>query len=105
VPSSPTERHHREVSNRVKVPENPMIKFKELYKNERYYSVGIDTETGEPVIEVTMTGIGWSDSYFRLTPEEFKSFQQDAGALDDLAERMAYDKGNQFYADRLLKRG
>jgi hypothetical protein len=56
------------------------------------------------VIEVTITGTAWSDYYFRLTPEEFESFQQDAGALDDLADRMAYDKGSQFYADRLIKR-
>jgi len=79
------------------------MEFKELYRSDKYYSVGVDDDTGDPVIEVTITGIAWTDYYFRLTPEEFDRFKSDHASLDDLADRMAYDKGAKYFTDRLIR--
>ena len=78
------------------------MKLKELYRSDRYYAVGIDEDTGQPVIEVVTTGSAWRTYYFKLTADEFAEFQADRTALDDLADRMAQDKGKKFYADRQL---
>jgi hypothetical protein len=80
------------------------MRFKELYRDDdRFYVVGLDEDSGVPIIVVTTTGIAWRDFHFRLTDEEFDSFKQDPHALDDLAERMAHDKGARYYADRVIK--
>ena len=80
------------------------MRFRETFKNvQLMYAVGIDEETGENVIVVTVPSIGWSDFYFRLTNEEASSWKHDSHALDDLAERLAIDKGNRMYADRLIR--
>lgn len=79
------------------------MKPKELFVNrEKYYSVAIDEDTGQPLIIVTVTSIAWRDYTFRLTHEEFESFKKDQSSLDDLAERLALDKGQKYYADRLI---
>ena len=53
------------------------------------YAVGIDEETGENVIVVTVPSIGWSDFYFRLTNEEASSWKHDSHALDDAPRTLA----------------
>jgi len=79
------------------------MQFKELYRSDRYYSVGVDEETGEPTSEVTTTGVAWVDYSLRITAEEFRQFQDNRKALDDLAERRTIDKGGRYYADRLVR--
>lgn len=70
---------------------------------ERYYSVGIDDESGRGVIEVVVTPLAWRTFRFRLGDDELAAVRADPHALDDLAERLAVDKGQRFYADRLLR--
>jgi hypothetical protein len=80
------------------------MRFKEIHRDDdRYYAVGVDEDTGAPVIIVTITSMAWRDIPFRLTEEEMDDFRRDPHALDDLAERLAQDKGAKFYTDRLLK--
>jgi hypothetical protein len=58
------------------------MRFKRTYLNkEHYYSIGIDEETGENVMEVVITWVCWYSVYFRLTDEEHERFQQDQEAL------------------------
>jgi len=78
------------------------MKFKELYLSPKYYVVGVGEETGAGVIAVTITSVAWREIYFRLTDEELASARADVHALDDLAERLAVDKGQRFDVDRLL---
>jgi hypothetical protein len=68
----------------------------------RYYSVGIDDKSGLGFIEVVITSLAWRTFRFRLSDEELAAVRADPHALDDLADRLAADKGNHFYADRLL---
>lgn len=76
--------------------------LKELFVSPNYYRVGID-ETGNGVIAVTITAVAWYEIYFRLTDDELASVKTDPRALDDLAKRLAVDKGKRLYADRLLE--
>jgi len=69
---------------------------------ERYYSVGVDDDSGQGVIEVIVTSLAWRSFRFRLSDEELAAVRADLHALDELAERLAIDKGQRFYADRLL---
>ena len=79
------------------------MRFRSTYDDsERYYSVGIDEETGQGVLEVVLTGVVWTSLFFRLSDNELNSFQQDRHSLDDLAERLAHDKGVHVYSDRLI---
>lgn len=74
-----------------------------LVLNDRYYMVGRERETGLPVLVVTVTAIAWRDYHFRITEEELQQALTDPKALDDLAERLAQDKGAVLYTDRLLE--
>lgn len=78
------------------------VNFRELYCSDKYYSVGVDADTGAPIIQITVTSVAWRDYFFRLTLDEFAAFQANHNALDDLADRMAYDKGRKYFADRLI---
>jgi hypothetical protein len=81
------------------------MRFRELYKNDDLmFCVGRDVDTGSGIMMVTITSVGWRDLYFSLTEEEMAEFESDVHALDDLAQRLAVDKGVKFYADRLIKR-
>jgi len=79
------------------------MKYQRLYtSSERYYSVGIDEETGRYVMEVVITWIAWYSIYFWLSDEEATEFKRDPNALTDLSEEMAADKGEGTYRDRLI---
>ncbi len=82
------------------------MRFRELYKNDDLmFRVGRDDDTGRGIIVVTIPSVGWYDLYFSLTEEEMEEIASNVHALDDLAQRLAIDKGRKFYADRLLKPG
>ena len=70
--------------------------------SERFYSVAVDEHSGEPLMIVTITGLGWRDLVFRLTNDDFEEFKKDNNSLADLADRLAIDKGERFYRDRLV---
>lgn len=77
--------------------------YSEIYcSSDNYYSVGIDADTGEPLIQVVITWVAWYSVYFRLTPEEFAAFQCDHEALTPLSYELAKDKGFDKFRDRLV---
>ncbi len=79
------------------------MQFERIYIDRgNYYSIGIDRETGEYLIEVVITWIAWYYVYFRLTPEEVAEFERDNQALTPLSYELAADKGAKKYADRLV---
>lgn len=79
------------------------MNFREIFRNDALmYKVGYD-DSGRGVMIVTVSTVGWYDLYFRLSDDEMAMVDEDRGALDDLAERFAVDKGVKVYADRLLK--
>lgn len=79
------------------------MKFKPLYKdNDRYYSIGIDEESGKYVIEIVITWIAWYNVYFSLTDEEVEFFKKNESALTELANEMAHDKGRSKFRERLI---
>lgn len=79
------------------------MKYQRLHTNsEHYYSIGVDEETGRYVMEVVITWIAWYSIYFWLTDAEVADFKRDPNALTDLSQEMAADKGQQFFADRLI---
>jgi hypothetical protein len=80
------------------------MKFNRIFTNaEHYYSVGIDQETGEHLIEVVITWVAWYSIYFRLMPEEVQAFRVDPNALTGLSYELAADRGNNRFRDRLVK--
>lgn len=79
------------------------MRFKPLHVDrDRYFAVGIAEDSGQPMIEIASLGAFGASLYFRITPEEFRSFRDDPHSLDDLAERLAHDKGVGFYSDRTV---
>ena len=77
--------------------------FQEQWVNkDEMYTVGYDSISGQKIIAITISWMGWYDIYFRLTDDEFEWHKSDPDALNDLASRMAVDKGKKFYSDRLL---
>ena len=72
-----------------------------INQNE-YYRVGYNKSTKDKIIVVTITWIAWYDIYFKLTDEEYEWHKNNISALTDLAQRMAIDKGENFYKDKLL---
>jgi hypothetical protein len=79
------------------------MQFERLYTSpENYYSVGIDRDSGQYMIEVVITWIAWYNIYFRLTPEEVAAFQVDREALTPLSYELASDKGESRFSDRLV---
>lgn len=77
--------------------------FKQTWVNQdEMYMVGFDKRTKEKVIVVTISWIAWYDIYFRITEQEYGWHTTNLEDLNDLASRMAVDKGNNFYKDRLL---
>ena len=69
---------------------------------DQYYTIGYDKSNNNKVIEITICYVAWYDIYFELTEEEYEWHKSDLYALNDLAQRMAADKGAKFYQDRLL---
>lgn len=69
---------------------------------DHYYSVGIDKESGEYLMEVVITWIAWYSIYFRLLPEEVEAFKQDSDALRELSYELAKDRGNEKFKDRVV---
>ena len=81
------------------------MKCQRLHTNsERYYSVGLDEETGRYVLEVVITWVAWYSIFFWLTDGEVAEFKRDPNGLTDLSEQMAADKGQHDFADRLIYR-
>jgi hypothetical protein len=82
---------------------NRAMTYKTLYTDvDHHYSIGIDVETGTHVMEVIITQVGWYALYFRLQADEVARFNQDPGALTELPQRFAQDKGKWHYRDRLI---
>jgi hypothetical protein len=80
------------------------MRFKPLYVDPgRYFAVGMDEDSGQPMIEIASIGPFGANLYFRITPEELLSFRDDPHSLDDLAERLAHDKGVRFYSERIVQ--
>jgi hypothetical protein len=69
---------------------------------EHYYSVGIDHDSGDYLIEVVITWIAWYSIYFRLTEAEIAAFKSDPTALVELSYEMAADKGVRRFRDRMV---
>jgi hypothetical protein len=69
---------------------------------EHYYSVGIDRDTGQHLIEVVITWVAWYSIYFRLTSQEVAAFEADRDALTPLSYELAADQGAHKFADRLV---
>ena len=79
------------------------MRFKALFTDkENYYSVGIDEETGEYVMEVVVTWIAWYSRYFRLTPEEIQRFEEDHHSLSEMARAFVGSGGVTHYGDRMI---
>lgn len=79
------------------------MKFRELYTDkDNYYSVGIDEETGEHVMEVVITWIAWYSRYFRLTDDEIQRFEADRGSLAGIARAFAGSGAVSNYGDRMI---
>ena len=77
--------------------------FVAVWTNENeYYRVGVDRKTGDKVIEIVITSIGWYSVFFKLTQEEFSWYQTNVDNLNDLARQFASDQGREFFADRLI---
>jgi hypothetical protein len=79
------------------------MNYRQLYINtEHYYSVGIDDDSGEYLIEVVITWIAWYSIFFRLTATEIEAFKSNPIALTDLSYEMAADKGAKHFRDRMV---
>lgn len=74
----------------------------EWVNKDEYYVVGFDSSNNKKVLAVTITSTAWYQIYFELTDEEYNWRNSNIHALNDLAKRMASDKGNKFYSGRLL---
>ena len=80
------------------------MKLKTLFiDQENYYSIGIDEETGEYVMQVVITWIAWYSRYFRLTPDEVQRFEADPRSLSGLARAFAGSGAVTKYADRMIR--
>ena len=79
------------------------MKFKSLYKNQdHYYSIGIDEETGDYVMEVVITHIAWYSRFFKLTDDEVKRFKEKEDSLNGIASSFASSAAIQNYTERLI---
>jgi hypothetical protein len=79
------------------------MRYKSTHVNaDHYYSVGIDEETGEYLIEIVVTWVMWYSIYFRLLAEEVEAFQLDHNSLTPLSYELASDKGFVRFRDRLV---
>lgn len=74
----------------------------EWINQDEYYRIGYDKSTRQKVIAVTITWICWYEIYFKLSNEEFEWHATQVERLNDLAQRLAIDKGHEYYKDRLL---
>ncbi len=79
------------------------MRYRSIYANrDHYYSVGIDDETGEWLMEVVITWVAWYSIYFRLTTAEIECFNEDHDSLTALSYELASDKGRSKFRDRLV---
>jgi hypothetical protein len=79
------------------------MNYQRIYTNsEHYYSIGIDNDSGQYIIEVIITWVAWYSIYFRLNSKEIASFRRDQDSLTELSYKMARDKGKFWYRHRLL---
>jgi len=69
---------------------------------ENYYSVGVDSETGNHMLEVVITHIAWYSRYFALTEDEIRRFKSDPASLKPLALSLAGSGAIKVYASRLV---
>jgi hypothetical protein len=76
--------------------------IQEWINRDEYYRIGYDKSSKQNIIAITITWICWYEIFFKLTNEEFEWHKTQIEKLNDLAHRMAVDKGNMFYKDRLL---
>ena len=77
--------------------------FKELYVNtDDYYSVGIDQDSGSPVLMVIVTWTAWFERYFRLNDREYRRFQKNNECLTRLVRKLAKYPLPQAAKTRLL---
>ena len=77
--------------------------LRKIYKNTEWlYQVCEVAETGEPVIEVVIPGLGWYSLYFRLTPEQADLVNTDKDALTRLARSLSADKGRRRFRAQLI---
>lgn len=80
-----------------------IMKFKSLYTNqEHYYSIGIDEESGDYVMEVVITHIACYSRFFRLTEDEIKRFKDQEDSLNGIAGSFASPAAIKVYAKRLI---
>ena len=76
------------------------MNYTPLYvESDHFYSVGVDEETGEYLIEVWLA---LYSIYFRLLPDEVETFKRDPHALRELSYELAADKGDAQFKDRLV---
>jgi hypothetical protein len=83
-------------------PFNKTDFVQEWINQDEYYRIGYDKTSKQKVIAVTITWICWYEIYFNLTYEEFDWHRTQVERLNDLAQRLAVDKGHNYYKNRLL---
>jgi len=74
----------------------------EFINENEYYALGYDKSDNKKVLAVTITWVAWYEVYFELTEDEYEWHKTNLSSLNDLAQRMAIDKGVKIYKDRLL---
>ena len=77
------------------------MNYQRIYTNpEHYYSIGIDADSGQYMIEVVITSVAWYSLYFRLNSNEVATFRRDQDSLTRLSHKLARDKGKFWYRHR-----
>ena len=62
------------------------MRFEPTYINrEKMYSIGIDTDTDSPMLEVVCGGVAMWTEYYRLTIDEFENYPANRQQIDQLA--------------------
>jgi hypothetical protein len=59
---------------------------------EGMYAVGVDNDTGTPVMEAVAGSIGMYTVYFRLTDDELNNYPNNKAEIDKLAYHCARGK-------------
>ena len=62
--------------------------IRKFIDKENYYTVGIDEETNDYLMEVVVTGIAWYSRFFKLKPNEIERFLEDENSLLNLSKKL-----------------
>lgn len=80
------------------------MKYKSIFVDKnKFYSVGIDTDTNTYVMEVIVTSGVWHSRYFKISKEEFEYFNTDKKSILDKLSKLFLAKGIQENNDRFIK--